>query len=95
MDATVLLILFENAKSLSVHADHAEAWAALMQFVASHWDERFRGIDPPQDEEERARILFRSEEMYVLATADLSELEQEIDSCGPQCTCPVRFLLRE
>ena len=94
MDATVLFILFENAETLSVHADHTEAWATLMRFVASRWDERFQSIDPPQDEEERARALFRSDEMYVLATADLSELEREIDSCGPQCTCPVSFLLR-
>lgn len=76
MNATVLLIVYEGEKTLAVYDSNAAAWTELVGFVDRRWPDRFGPITPPSDEAQRASAFFRSDEMYVVASADLSGLQE-------------------
>lgn len=78
MNATVLLILCEGEKTLAVYDNDAAAWTELVGFVDRRWPDRFGPIAPPSDEAQRASAFFRSDEMYVVASADLSDLQDHM-----------------
>ena len=78
MNATVLLILCEGEKTLAVYDNDAAAWTELVGFVDRRWFGRFGPVTPPSDEAQRASAFFRSDELYVVASADLSDLHAQM-----------------
>ncbi|AOH87242.1 hypothetical protein AWL63_24100 (plasmid) [Sphingomonas panacis] len=79
----VLVIIYRNARFISIHDDESSASAALTEFMEGRWIERF-GEDFPGTSlsiEERTRRFFAEEDStYILGEADLSEVEAHIDA---------------
>ncbi|PTD18657.1 hypothetical protein [Sphingomonas fennica] len=83
MHATVLVILCEGHKSLTVCGDEAQAWSELIAFVDSQWTARFGPALPPHDEAQRVRSFFRADEHYLLASTDLSKMAERMNEGAP------------
>lgn len=83
MQATVLVILCEGEKTLAVHQTDADAWSALIAFVDRRWEDRYGAITPPSEEALRAQAFFRDDEMFLVATANLSDLKAHLHDSSP------------
>lgn len=82
MHVTFLFIMHEGRTIFRLHNSAHDAWLALVQFVNESWPRRFGTQKPPEDEVKRARAYFRQDELYLVADADLSEVEQHVDRYG-------------
>ncbi|WP_292941047.1 hypothetical protein [Novosphingobium sp. 32-60-15] len=83
MKISILVANFEGARSITLHDTEAAASRALMAFVELHWAIRFdkEFIEMPSCETERLRQFFADDRhSYIIAEADLSQLEEHIDT---------------
>ena len=83
MFVSVLVIFCCGAEHVTIHNDDGAAWASLLTFINARWSDRFGRGGPavPLSDEERVRLFFHeSEDDYILAQADLSEVSEAIDA---------------
>lgn len=88
MEAIVLVILHQGVESISIHENHSDAYAALVEFVFSRWLEHFgENASPTPLEEEHIRRFFAADDdLYIIAETELSDLEAQIESlCRGKC----------
>lgn len=74
MQATVLVILYQGKETLGVYDDDAAAWDALLAFVDQNWGSRFDSTPPPESGDVRVEMFFNGEDMYLLASSDVTDL---------------------
>jgi hypothetical protein len=82
MQVTVLVVIFRGAHRITIHDGEAAAETALLSFVERHWPEQFDGqhIDISLSENERLQRFFADRcNSYIIAEADLSQLEAYLD----------------
>jgi len=87
MKVTVLVATFGGTQSITIHDSETAAATALMGFVEFHWAEQFDGehVEISLPESERVHRFFADgRNSYLIAEADLSQLEAYIDSSLPK-----------
>lgn len=83
---TVLLATFRGTQSITIHESQTEAETALMSFVDLHWAAQFEGESEEfsrSGDERLQRFFAYDRNAYVIAEADLSQLEEHIDAACP------------
>ncbi len=74
MQATVLVILYQGKETLGVYDGDAAAWDALLAFVDQNWVSRFGSTPPPESGDARVEVFFSGEDVYLLASSDVTDL---------------------
>ena len=83
MTVTVLMATFRGTQSITIHENQTEAETALMSFVDLHWAAQFEGESGEvsgSGDERLQRFFADDRNAYVIAEADLSQLEEHIDA---------------
>ena len=75
MQATVLIILYRGQETLAVYDTDFAAWDALLEFVDQRWQGRFGHIPRPDNNDERVQAFFDGEDVYLLASTAVIDLE--------------------
>lgn len=88
MRAPVLVILCEGERTLEVYENDAAAWNGLLDFVNHRWSRRFGLLVPPRNDEQRAQAFFREDELYFVASATLSVLDENLNDSAPSDLSP-------
>lgn len=71
MPTTVLVILHEAHRLLTVFESHTAAWAALRQFVDDRWPSHLPTAPNALSDEERIATFFAGDSQYLLASVEL------------------------
>jgi hypothetical protein len=83
MTVTVLVAAFRGTRIITIHEGEIAAETALMVFVDRHWVEQFGGdLDEISlsGNERLQRFFADNRNSYIIAEANLSQLEAYIDS---------------
>ncbi|MDF0490372.1 FecR/PupR family sigma factor regulator [Sphingomonas sp. H39-1-10] len=69
---SVLIMFIDNDPRISLHADDAAAWSALVAHVARDWRDIDPDEPPPNDEEECVRVYFdRPTYFYLIGKPEI------------------------
>ena len=80
MQATVLVILYQGQETLAVYDDDSIARRALLDFVDQRWRNRFGQLPLPHNGDERVRTFFAGDDIYLLASTDVTDIVPCYDS---------------
>jgi hypothetical protein len=87
MAVSLLVTVFDEVQTISVHDDTAAAWSSLVAFVEMHWYRQMHTEAIPNREDERVRLFFADPNAtYLIAEADIAEVEAVPErSTGATC----------